>query len=139
MIYMKKHTVLVWLLIIIGIETVQAQPMSASSIVVEGEKLYKDRKSNNILYYLPPSYELMYEADGKPAISLIKMRYTGTAATGDKGISKYNNLVQFRVGIAPDHVRRLNDLKAVLKRMYPRSEVRMMPVRKFSSLLVFAG
>jgi hypothetical protein len=67
------------------------------------------------------------------------MRYTGTTATGDNGVSKYHNLVQFRVGIAPDHVRQMNYLKAVLKKMYPRAELRMMPVRKFSSLLVFAG
>jgi hypothetical protein len=117
----------------------QAQPMSSSSLVVEGEKLYRDSKNRNLLYYLPPSYDLLYAADGRPPFTLIKMRYTGTAATGDKGVSKYHNLVQFRVGVAPDHVRQMNDLKVIIKRMYPLAELRMMPVRKFSSLLVFAG
>jgi hypothetical protein len=138
MINRNIHIVFVCLLSLVASKALQAQPMSASSLVVEGEKLYKDSKKSNVLYYLPPSYELMNEADGKPAISLIKMRYTGTTATGDKGVSKFNNLVQFRVGVAPDHVKRLNELKTVLKRMYPRAELRMMPVRKFSSLLVFA-
>jgi len=43
------------------------------------------------------------------------------------------------VGVAQDHVKRMNELKAILKRMYPGAELRMMPVRKFSSILVFAG
>ena len=133
------HIAFIYLVTIVAGETLQAQPMSSSSLVVEGEKLYRDSKNNNLLYYLPPSYDLLYAADGRPPFTLIKMRYTGTVATGDKGVNKYHNLVQFRVGIAPDHVRQINDLKAVLKRMYPRAELRMMPVRKFSSLLVFAG
>ncbi len=133
------HIVLVYFSVTLAGKELQAQPVSSSSLVVEGEKLYRDRKNNNILYYLPPSYDLLYAADGRPPFTLIKMRYTGTAATGDKGVSKYHNLVQFRVGIAPDHVRQMNDLKAVLKIRYPRAELRMMPVRKFSSLLVFAG
>src|SRR3982751_1210192 len=133
------HIVLVYLFATLAGKELLAQPVSSSSLVVEGEKLYRDSRNNNILYYLPPSYDLLYAADGTPPFTLIKMRYTGTAATGDKGVSKYHNLVQFRVGIAPDHVRQMNDLKAVLKRMYPRADLRMMPVRKFSSLLVFAG
>ena len=133
------HIAFIYLVTIVAGETLQAQPMSSSSLVVEGEKLYRDSKNNNLLYYLPPSYDLLYAADGKPPFTLIRMRYTGTVTTGDKGVNKYHNLVQFRVGIAPDHVRQINDLKAVLKRMYPRAELRMMPVRKFSSLLVFAG
>ena len=133
------HIAFIYLVTIVAGETLQAQPMSSSSLVVEGEKLYRDSKNNNLLYYLPPSYDLLYAADGRPPFTLIKMRYTGTVTTGDKGVNKYHNLVQFRVGIAPDHVRQINDLKAVLKRMYPRAELRMMPVRKFSSLLVFAG
>lgn len=133
------HIILAFLLTITSEIALKAQPLSSSSLVVEGEKLYKDSKNPNLLYYLPPSYDLLYAADGRPPFTLIKMRYTGTAATGDKGVSKYHNLVQFRVGIAPDHVRQMNDLKAAMKRIYPRAELRMMPVRKFSSLLVFAG
>jgi len=133
------HIVLIYLLTAFTGKELQAQPVSSSSLMVEGEKLYRDSKNSNILYYLPPSYDLLYAVDGRPPFTLIKMRYTGTVSAGDKGVSKYHNLVQFRVGIAPDHVRQMNDLKAVLKRMYPHAELRMMPVRKFSSLLVFAG
>ncbi|MEO5564015.1 MAG: hypothetical protein ABIR18_11285 [Chitinophagaceae bacterium] len=137
--YFRFTNIVFILLITLNSKNVIAQPMGSSSIVVEGEKLYRDSKINNLWYYLPPAYQLLTDIDGKPSFSLMQMRYTGTTATGDRGVNKYNNLVQFRVVVNMEHTRHINMVKTGLKRSYPAAELRIMPVRKFSSLLVFAG
>lgn len=118
---------------------VRAQPRLAGSIVLEGEKLYPDQKNSRLWYYMPPAYQLLQDAEGRPYFTLLQMRYTGTSGTGDAGKSRYSNLVQFRVGVDTGYQRRVVRLRTALRLQYPGAELRMMPVRKFSSLLVFAG
>jgi hypothetical protein len=88
---------------------------------------------------MPPAYQLLRDAEGRPYFTLLQMRYTGTSGTGDAGKSRYKNLVQFRVGVDTGYQRRITRLRTILRAQYPGAELRMMPVRKFSSLLVFAG
>jgi len=115
-----------------------AQPVFGSSFILNDQKIFPDKKKKNLYYYLPPGYKMLSETGGKPYFSLVKMRYTGTAATGDAGSVRYSNLLQFRVGIDKDQQKKITDVKAALRRQYPGSELQILPVRKFISLLVFA-
>jgi hypothetical protein len=67
------------------------------------------------------------------------MRYTGARATGDAGAAKYNNLLQFRIVADVSQERKEAELKAELKKRSPLVELKPLPVKKISSVLVFAG
>lgn len=117
----------------------KVQPVLSSVQVIQDQRVYQDMKQPDLFYYLPFDYKLVTGADGKPDFSLIQMRYTGTRAGGDAGAAKYNNLLQFRVALDPQQQKKVNELRIALKKIYPRAELRSLPVRKFSSVLVFAG
>lgn len=118
---------------------VVAQPSLSSVETINGQKFYRDIKKANLYYYVPASYNLATASDGRPDLTLTKMRYTGTAAAGDAGVEKYNNLLQFRVSVDPESLRKINDAKTGFKKLHPSAELRPLPIRKFESLLVFAG
>jgi hypothetical protein len=121
------------------IGTATAQPLLSSMQLVQDQRVYRDMKQSNLFYYMPFDYKLVTGIDGRPDFTLMQMRYTGTRATGDAGSAKYNNLLQFRVALDQQQQKKVTDLKAALKKMVPGSELRSLPVRKFSSVLVFAG
>ncbi len=118
---------------------VQAQPSFQSSFVISGQKVYHDVKNTNLYYHIPPDYKLVSEADGKPAFTLTQMRYTGTKTTGDVGKIKFHNILQFRIATDPEQVKIYPTMRAELRKTNPSAELRMLPVRRFSSVLVFAS
>jgi hypothetical protein len=119
--------------------TVPAQPTIGGTFMIGDQKIYPDAKKPDTYYYIPFDYQLVTDPSGKPFFSLIQMRYTGTASTGDAGVKKYHNLLQFRIAADARRSAKLAETRAALKRMKPRAELWMMPVRKFASLLVFAS
>lgn len=116
-----------------------AQPSVQSSTIINGQKIFKDSKKPNLYYHLPVDYKLATDASGKPFFSLIQMRYAGTNKTADAGIIKYNNIVQFKISADGAQQRKIQEAAAELKRTNPLAELRMLPVRKFYSILVFAS
>jgi len=116
-----------------------AQPSLVSSQIILGQKIYKDSKLPNIFYYVPFDYKLIADDSGKPEFSLIQMRYTGSRATGDAGAAKFNNLLQFHVVVDQSMQKKIAEIKTTLRKIVASAELRPLPVRKFSSVLVFAG
>jgi hypothetical protein len=116
-----------------------AQPSLSSSQRVGDQTVYRDAIKPNIYYYLPAGYSVVHDTKGKPEFSMLQMRYTGTRATGDDGVAKFNNILQFRVAIDPEHPKKITELRNTLKKTVPGLELRSLPVRKFSSVLVFAS
>ena len=124
---------------IFALGAAKAQPSLALSEKVEGIAVYRDTKKPSLYYYMPFDYKLVTDPRGKPEFSLVQMRYTGTRATDDAGLIRYHNLIQFRVAVDPAQNQKLASLKTELKKKVPSLELRPLPVRKFSSILVFAG
>ena len=116
-----------------------AQPSFGNSIMIGDQKLFPDAKKKNLYYYIPFDYKLMSDATGKPFFTLLEMRYTGNSATADAGVIKFNNLLQFKIGVDLQQQKTINSIKAELRRNNPAAELQQLPVRKFSSLLVFAS
>ncbi len=119
--------------------TLHAQPSFQSSLMISGQKIYKDVKNTNLYYFIPFDYVLVKDADGEPAFTLTQMRYTGTKTSGDAGKIKYSNLLQFRVATDAEQQRQVPSIRTALKAINPSAELRMLPVKKFSSVLVFAS
>ncbi len=138
--FLKRHHI-ICLIVLVAMfcKTGIAQPSVALSQQVGEQRVYRDAKQGNVFYYMPFDYKLVTDASGKPEFSMTQMRYTGTRATADAGIAKYNNLLQFRVAIDPQQQQKIADLKTALRKIVPAAELRPLPVRKFSSVLVFAG
>ena len=101
-----------------------AQPSFSKSQLVTDQMVYQDLKQSSVYYYIPFGYQLAVDASGKPDFSLIQMRYTGTRATADEGVSKFNNLVQFRVVIDPKQYGQVTTLRTALRKLYPNAELR---------------
>ncbi len=118
--------------------TAHCQPSIHSAFMIGEEKIFRDIKKTNLYYYIPFDYKLLTDASGKPSFSLIQMRYTGKQPTGDAGIIKYNNLLQFKIGVDGSQQKKVSVLKTSLKAINASAELQMLPVRKFFSVLVFA-
>lgn len=127
------------LLACIALLQVEAQPSITASQLIAGQQVFSDIKKTNLYYFIPYGYSLVTDSKGKPDFSLVQMRYTGTKAAGDAGKIKYNNRLQFRIAISKEDQQKITLLKTELKKKYPTAELRQLPVRRFSSVLVFAG
>lgn len=118
----------------------QSQPLFSSSQMIGNQIVYRDSKLVNVYYHLPVlNYILATDEKGKPDFSLIEMRYTGTKATGDEGAARFNNRLQFRITLDMSQQHKIAELKSELMKISPSVELRSLPMRKFSSLLVFAA
>ncbi len=116
-----------------------AQPVIANAIKIDGQSVFRDKKNAKIMYSMPPAFQLKKSADGSPLINLLKMRYTGTNASGDLGNKKFINIFQFTISLDTSFHNKSRLLKNKIASLYPGSDVKQIPVQKFSSILVFAG
>lgn len=115
------------------------QPSIHSSFMIGDENIFRDAKKTNLYYYTPFDYKLVTDVSGKPFFTLTQMRYTGKQSTGDAGTMKYNNLLQFKIAVDISQQKKVSALKTSLKAMNTTAELQMLPVRKFTSVLVFAS
>lgn len=116
-----------------------AQPVVGNSITINGQTVFRDKRKTNVMYTMPPSFQLKKSADGSPLISLLKMRYTGTNATGDAGNIKFINIFQFIIALDTSFSSKNKLLKNRIVSLYPGTNIIQVPIQKFSSILVFAG
>ncbi len=130
------HKILQGCLLLVSI-SIKAQPVAFDPLVINGCKLYKDAKAMNVFYYQPFDYKLATNKNGKPAFSLLQMRYTGTQASGDKGSIRFRNILQFKMGIDAAAIQQLAEIKTIIKRSVPNLLLKPLPVTKFESLLVY--
>jgi hypothetical protein len=135
-----RHLPIIWLLLILCFTNIAlAQPSFQSSLLIEEQAIFKDAKNPNLYYYKPLDYTLATNAEGKPDFSMIQMRYTGTQATGDAGKQKFNNLLQFKIVLDLPQQKKINRIKTILLKNNPTAQLQLLPIKKFSSVLVFAS
>jgi len=77
--------------------------------------IYKDLSDTKHYFYSPGTIELAEDNKGKPDLKFLQMRYSGSAATGNKGAMLYKSLLQFKVGFRKVDSQKLNEIKADLK------------------------
>jgi len=74
-----------------------AQPILGASRDVAGLQVYPDDKDTRLFYYAPGKLTIGKDADGRPELSFLQTRYTGTTATGDRGQFRTKSILSFRV------------------------------------------
>ena len=117
---------------------IQAQPKGVDIQTINGCKVYSDAKNDNVFYYDPFGYRLATDRNGKPVLSLLQMRHTGTVATGNSGNIKYRNILQFKIEMDQSANEQLQAVKKILQRTVPNAVLKPLPVARFESLLVYA-
>jgi hypothetical protein len=97
--------------------------------------LYPDDRKPGLLYYGPGELAVAREVDGRPDLHFLQMRYTGTAAGGDRGRIVQRSILGFRVTLQPPSV---SDLEAARKTMAGPVELRPLPIQRLDAVLVYA-
>ena len=125
------------LLITLSLSTLFAQPNLATATKIQGITIYEDIKNPRYFYYGPGELKLAIDKEKRPDFNLLMMRYTGNAATGDKGDIRYRNIL--RLGIKMNHPSpdSLEMIQSGLKAKHRRALLRPLPIHRLESVLIY--
>lgn len=107
-----------------------AAPRPAGSLT-----LYPDDRRRDLFYYGPGELVLETEADGRPVLTFLQVRYTGTASTGTKGDSVFRSLLTFGVrqsGVDPQALLAVRSAAGLGQTV----ELRPLPIQRLQATLV---
>ena len=80
-----------------GAAAAQARPNLDTARPLAGLTVYADDSRPGLFFYGPGPLEVAQDADGRPDVHFLAVRYTGTAATGDRGQTLQRGLLTFTV------------------------------------------
>jgi hypothetical protein len=129
-----RHLVLATLPAAVLAAPAAARPNLDESRPLGSLMVYPDDRKPGLLYYGPGELAVAREADGRPDIHFLQMRYTGTAIGGDRGRIVQRSILGFRVMLAPPNA---SDLQAARKTA-GSVELRPLPIQRLDSALVYA-
>lgn len=110
-------------------------PQPAGALTV-----FPDLRRASVFYYVPGEMVIAEGAGGRPDLTFLHVRYTGSAATGDRGKTFFRSVLTFRVRFAGPAPAELRDAKAALRRARGGAlELRPLPIRRLDAALVFAS
>lgn len=101
--------------------------------------VFPDASHAALFYYAPGDMGIARTPGGRPELSFLHARYTGTGATGDRGRAFFRSVLTFRVKLATPTAAELRDARAVLRKSAATTsvELRPLPVRRLDAALVF--
>jgi hypothetical protein len=102
--------------------------------------VFSDVRRAGLFYYVPGEMAVAQSAGGKPELTFLHVRYTGTGAMGDRGRTFFRSVLTFRVRFGGPSATELRDAKTLLRRSATASsiELRPLPIRRLDAALVFA-
>jgi hypothetical protein len=110
------------------------QPRTAGPLTV-----YPDDVRGNVFYYPPGELAIAVRDDGAPAVHLLHARYTGSAATGDRGRAVVRSILTLRVVMAGPRPPQLAEARRALAAAgHATIELRPLPIRRLESAIVYA-
>lgn len=114
-----------------------AMPDLSSRRIVEGMTVVADDRRSDLFYYTPPEIRLVTSPEGKPDLSFLEMRYTGSALSRDRGTMLHRSLLTMRVQLparTPDELARAARALGAAGRPV---ELRPLPIRRLEAALVY--
>lgn len=113
-----------------------AAPLLGTVQDVEGVPVYRDSAAPQVFYYPPGKLALATDRAGVPQLSFLQMRYTGTAATGDRGAFRTHSVLSFQVRMEAAPADRLAQVRAALKvRFGVEPLLKPLPIRRVTATL----
>lgn len=100
--------------------------------------VYPDSHRPGRFYYPPGELVVATDAEGRPDLDLLAVRYTGQAASGDQGEHLFRSLLSFRVEMDGPHPDQLMAARHALRQQgVRRAELRPLPLRRVEAVLVW--
>jgi hypothetical protein len=122
-----------------------AVPASAAPDLRQGRRaaaltVYPDDRRAHLFYFAPGDLVIASAADGGPDLHLLHARYTGSAATGDRGTAMVRSIFTVRLVMNGPTLREINDARAALGSVTRGPvELRPLPIRRIESAIVYAS
>lgn len=114
-----------------------AQPDFSSAIRKYGVILFGDISKQNVYYYLPGDLEIGKSADGKPDLSFIMMRYTGSAIYNEEEEMRYRNIFSMRLLMKQINADSLRAIKSSLAGRGGTVLLKPLPISMVEAMIVF--
>ena len=125
--------------ITLALPVVKGQPDFSSGQWIEGVQVFADAKDRSSYYYSPGKLHLIKDAMGKPDFKFVQMRYTGTRATANQNLKKFNSLIKFQVGIDRCSSSLLDKIRKHLGSAQHEITLQLLPLQKIQAFLVYAA
>jgi hypothetical protein len=116
-----------------------AAPDLGAARTIAGLTVYPDDRNRALFFYGPGEIAMVEDAHGKPDFHFLQMRYTGTAATADRGTVLHRSVLTFRVALAAPGRARLDAARQALATAGRPPELRPLPIRRLEAGLVYAS
>lgn len=101
--------------------------------------VFSDVRRAGLFYYVPGEMAVAQSAGGRPELTFLHVRYTGTGAMGDRGKTFFRSVLTFRVRFGGPSAAEIREAKALLRREAASAiELRPLPIRRLDAALVFA-
>ena len=111
------------------------QPRTAGTLTV-----FPDDARGNLFFYPPGELALAVAENGQPQVHLLHARYTGSAATGDRGRIVIRSILSLRVRMAGPSAAAIAEARRSLAAALRRTvELRPLPIRRLESALVYSA
>jgi len=118
----------------------QARPNLDTARPLAGLTVYADDSRPGLFFYAPGPLHVAQDADGRPDVHFLAVRYTGTAATGDRGRTLQRGLLTFSVTRqVPDGAALATARRTLGGGGGLAVELRPLPIRRLEATLVYAA
>ena len=131
---MKLKTNILLLVLLIHFQSVAGQPVKSMMRVIEGLEIFPDQRSPSVFYYAPGKLVLAADGEGKPRFQFIQMRYTGSGVYGDRGESRFLNILEFSVAMEQPEPGMIDKVRATIG--VQGAELRPIPLRSVDAVLI---
>lgn len=118
--------------------TVSAGPNLAAPRPAGPLTVYPDDQRRDVFYYGPGEIVLETGPDGRPLLTFLQVRYTGTASAGTKGAVAFRSLLTFDVRQAGIDPQALLAVRAAAG-LGPKAELRPLTIQRLEATLVHPG
>lgn len=105
---------------------------------VEGIVVFADDRAPGIYYVAPRDLRLVTGADGRPDLSLLDIRYTGSALSADRGLILHKSLLTVRVQLPSWTADDLSRCALALAEGGRTPELRPLPIRRIEAALIYS-
>ena len=101
--------------------------------------VYPDDARQNLFYFPPGDLVIATGEAGGPDVHLLHARYTGSAATGDRGTAVVRSIFTVRLVMSGPTLPQINEArKALSASAGAPTELRPLPIRRVESAIVYA-
>lgn len=133
---MKKYLTTCWMMWLLAMPALFAQPDFNARQETCGITLFADAKQPATYYYLPGDLSLG-TSDDRPDFSFVMMRYLGSYTTSDLDLRQSRNILTMRIVMKEVNTDSLQQARILLQRVRPGARLKPLPLSQVEAMVVF--